>query len=82
MWVRHPNLPRELWNEDVFEGVGKVLGGFIGVFKSTWDFESLSYARLCVYLQVDTPLPTQIKVNLPFMNTMYLLKIDYENIPF
>lgn len=44
VWVCLPNLHRELWNEDVFEDMGKALGGFMGFSKRTWDLESLTYA--------------------------------------
>lgn len=48
----------------------------------TWELDSLSSARICVYLQINSPLPVQIKLNLEKDSLAYVQNLDYENLPF
>jgi len=80
VWVRLPNLPKELWNEDIFIVIGNALGGLMGISDKTWERDSLSYARICAHLRIDSPLHTHIKINTKGL--VYTQELDYENLPF
>lgn len=54
----------------------------MGVLEKTWELDSLGYALICVYLKINSPLPTQIKINLAKDGLTYVQSIDYENLPF
>lgn len=81
VWVRMPNLPVELWNEDIFEAVGNSLGNFMGALDKPKELSKIAYARICVQLDLDSPWPAKITINLPFDGLVCEQTLDYEDLP-
>jgi hypothetical protein len=51
------SLPREFWEPDTLEGIDNTLGSFVKISKATKSARYISYARICVYMNVAGALP-------------------------
>ena len=80
VWVRLFGLPIEFWNPSVFSSIGNSLGTFMMTADCTQNFEHIIYARICVLMDFDKPLPK--KITLQFGEDTWEQVVDYENIPF
>jgi len=54
------SLPNELWEDEVMEGIGNMLGNFVKTFEITKKGHYTSYTRICVYINVSKLLPEAI----------------------
>ncbi|KAF3787635.1 hypothetical protein EJ110_NYTH22737 [Nymphaea thermarum] len=49
IWIQIPNLASELWNQSVFDGIARSLGGeVVNIDPFTRSLVRLGYARLCI----------------------------------
>ncbi|KAK1267358.1 hypothetical protein QJS04_geneDACA002651 [Acorus gramineus] len=51
IWIRLPNLPLHLWEEDCLSRIGSLLGIPLYANSATLRFSQASYARICVEVQ-------------------------------
>lgn len=70
IWVRMHDIPLELWKETIFEKFRNSLGSFIGASDITQAFTNISYAGICVSLNLNQPLPENITVQNKLKATM------------
>jgi hypothetical protein len=57
VWIRMYSLPREFWEPEILEGIGNTLGSFVKISEVTKMTRYISYARICVYMNVANALP-------------------------
>ena len=60
--------------------IGNTLGNFINFFEQTRQREYISYAIICIYLDISRYLPDGIE--LTWEDEEWFQAIDYEQIPF
>lgn len=82
VWVRLPDFPPEYWYEEVFEQIGDSIGEFLFASDRTLEKKSTSYARICVQLDLQAPLPATVCLHFPDDDLVWEQVVDYENIPF
>jgi hypothetical protein len=80
VWIRLYSLPQEFWLEEVLAGIGNTIGIYVKSSEATKQRRYTSYARLCVYLNIEKPLPSTI--TLKYQDEDWAQTIDYEHIPF
>eukprot|EP00253_Pinus_taeda_P022142 PITA_22142 len=57
VWIRMYLLPAEYWDEDSLKDIGNGLGEFVKSTEETKLRRYTSYARICVFMRLDKPLP-------------------------
>ncbi|KAK1275686.1 hypothetical protein QJS04_geneDACA016795 [Acorus gramineus] len=77
LWIRLPNLPLHLWEEDCLSRIGSLLGVPLYADSATLRCSQASYARICVEVQASTPLPDSILVEIA-PRIRESLKVDYD----
>lgn len=82
VWVRLLNLPFEFWYEEVFEAIGNSIGVYMGTSDYTQELRTVSYARICVHMDLEAPLPAKITVHLLDEDIEWEQSLDCENLPF
>ena len=80
VWIRMYSLPMEYWKEEILMDIGNTLGNFIKVSEQTRQRKYISYARICIYLDISRDLPDGIE--LTWEDEEWFQEIDYEQIPF
>lgn len=80
VWLRLYSLPCELWRPEILTDIGNTLGVFVKVVDQTRRMRYVSYAHICVYLDISKDLPTSIKLS--WHDEDWIQDIDYEHIPF
>eukprot|EP00253_Pinus_taeda_P020851 PITA_20851 len=80
IWVRLFGLPTEFWHPEILEGIGNSIGAFVKVAETTKRGKFTSYARICVYMNIEEPLPEYVEVE--YHDEIWQHPIDYEHIPF
>ena len=80
VWIRMYSLPMEYWKEEILMDIGNTLGNFIKVFEQTRQRKYISYARICIYLDISRDLLDGIEIN--WEDEEWFQAIDYEQIPF
>ena len=80
MWLQLYSLPCEFWQSEILEDIGNTLGTFVKVAEQTKKMRYVSYAWICVYLDISKDLPKSIK--LCCQDEEWIQDMDYENIPF
>ena len=78
--IRLYSLPQEFWNEEILMGIGNTIGTYVKATKSTKQMCYMAYARICVYMNVSTTIPTSITLSYEVCD--WLQSLDYEFIPF
>ena len=73
-------LPCELWRPEILVDIGNTLGDFTKVAEQMKIMRYVSFARICVYLDISKDLPTSIKLS--WQDEEWEQEIDYEHIPF
>ncbi|TYK26644.1 hypothetical protein E5676_scaffold313G002900 [Cucumis melo var. makuwa] len=76
VWIRLDRVPMELWTKSGLVFVASVVGKPITLDLAIKETRRLSYARVCVELDVDSPMPAEITVNLRRAN--FIVTINYE----
>lgn len=64
-WIRLPNLPIELFDRSFIKAIVSSFASFLDIDTRTKDLTALVYARACVELDVTTPIPAKVWINLP-----------------
>jgi len=80
VWIRLYSLPFDLWEEEIFEGIGNALESFVKISEVTKKSRYTSYARICAYLNVSRALPNSIC--LWYQDLEWIQSLDYKHIPF
>lgn len=62
LWVRIPDCPMELYNEERMKGIGDFLGKTLKVDLNTHSGEMGNFARLCVEVDLTRSLRTDFTV--------------------
>jgi len=63
VWIHLYSLPVEYLNEESLQAIGNVLGDFIKVAKETKNRKYTSFARICVYMNLNQELPDAVSVS-------------------
>jgi len=53
VWIRLYLLPSEYWKEEILIDLGNTLGVFVKVSEKTKKMRYTSYARICIYMDMD-----------------------------
>jgi hypothetical protein len=77
VWVYLPHLPFHCWGDEVIRSIGDSLGKFID--KAKPKSMILSYARICVEVDMEKGLHEAIKLKLN--DCIHIQKLDYEQVP-
>jgi hypothetical protein len=80
VWVRLPRLPLEYWKEDILHSISLLLGKPVGAATQTQDRKVISYARICVEVDLTNPLPDSMEIRLG--SSSWIQQLDYETLPF
>ena len=56
------SLPMKYWKEEILMDIGNTLGNFIKVSEQTRQIKYISYARICIYLNISRDLLDGIKL--------------------
>lgn len=70
----------EYWDEDSLKDIGNGLGEFVKVAEETKLCRYTSYARICVFMQLDKPLPDLVSIL--HDDFEWVQPLDYEHVPF
>lgn len=87
VWVQLHSPPSEYWKEIALEHIGNALGSYIGASEKTLEHKMFSYARVCVYMDLSSPLSAHISLQLDDLECTAPsgwseALVDYENLPF
>lgn len=80
VWIRLPRLPLEFWREDILRQIAAVLGKPTAIAHQSLDKKVISYARICVEIDLNNPLPDSLEICLG--SSSWIQQLDYESIPF
>jgi hypothetical protein len=80
MWVLLPGLPLQLWNEGALQAIGKSMGKFIMVDRTTLSAKSRKVGRIMVEMDIHLELPEVIEIE--WRGRRVLQRLDYLGIPF
>eukprot|EP00253_Pinus_taeda_P033842 PITA_33842 len=80
VWIRLYSLPVEYWEEISLQEIGNVLGEFIKVAEETKIRRYTSYARICMYMNLNKALPDT--VSLFHDDNEWIQLTDYEHVSF
>lgn len=80
VWIRLYSLPCELWHQEIMKDIENAIGTFFKVAEQTKRMRYVSFARICVYLDISKELPENIK--LTWHDEEWIQPIDYEHISF
>ena len=62
VWIRMYSLPMEYWKEEILMDIGNTLANFIKVSEQTRQRKYISYAKICIYLDISRNLPDEIEL--------------------
>ncbi len=62
VWVQLLRLPLEFWREDILHSISLLLGKPIGAATQTQDHKVISYAHICVEVDLSNPLPNSMEI--------------------
>jgi hypothetical protein len=80
VWVRLPRLPLEFWREDILHSISMLLGKPVGSATQTQDRKVISFARICVEVDLNNPLPDSMEICMGSVS--WIQQLDYETLPF
>ena len=80
VWLRFYSLPCEFWRPKILKDIENALGSFVKFVDQMKKIRYLSYAQICVYLDISKYLPESIKLS--WQDEEWIQAIDYKNIPF
>ena len=81
VWVHLPHLPLEFWREDILGKIASLLGKPIAIAHQSLDKKFISYARICIEINLNNPLPDSLEICLG-ASSSWVQQLDYESIPF
>lgn len=76
VWIRMFSLPSEFWDLETLQDIGNSLGEFVKVSEKTKLQRYISYARICVYMDLSKELPEAIRLN--WEDEEWIQPLDYE----
>ncbi|KAK1273191.1 hypothetical protein QJS04_geneDACA015202 [Acorus gramineus] len=77
VWVRLPNLPLHLWEEDCLSRIGSTIGVPLYADSATLQCRRAAYARICVEVQASKALPDSFLVDIA-PGRRETFKVDYD----
>ena len=80
VWVRLPRFPIECCREDVFHMLASMLGKPVGSSTQTLGKRVMTFARICVELDLSRPLPDEVEMCAG--SHSWVQQLDYETLPF
>ncbi|XP_059066210.1 uncharacterized protein LOC131857552 [Cryptomeria japonica] len=80
VWVRLPRLPVECCQEDVLLLLALLLGKPVGTLSQTLGKKVMTFARICVEINLSKPLPDAI--DMCAGSYSWVQQLDYETLPF
>jgi hypothetical protein len=80
VWIKMYSMSREFWEPEILEGIDNMIGSFVKIFEVAKAFRYISYARICVYMNVVNSLSESIVVS--YQNEEWIQPLDYHHIPF
>ena len=80
VWIRLPRLPLEFWREDILHSISLLLGRPVGSATQTQDRKVISFARICVEVDLNNPLPDSMEICMGASS--WIQQLDYETLPF
>ncbi|XP_059076766.1 uncharacterized protein LOC131876024 [Cryptomeria japonica] len=80
VWIRLPRLPLEFWREDILRQITALLGKPTTIAHQSLDKKVISYARICVEIDLNNPLPNSLEICLG--SSSWIQQLDYESLPF
>ncbi|XP_057871389.2 uncharacterized protein LOC131077832 [Cryptomeria japonica] len=80
VWVRLSRLPLEFWREDILHSISLLLGKPVGSASQTQDRKVISFARICVEVDLNNPLPDSMEICMG--SSSWIQQLDYETLPF
>lgn len=63
VWIRIDNLPVEFYNHKALSSIGNSLGSFKGIGPSTFNLTCMSFAKICVIMDLSFPLSDSVVVD-------------------
>ena len=76
VWIKLGRIPLELWTDAGLAVVASAIGKPLLVDLATKERRRLSYARICVELNVDSTMPVEITVSL--RGEEFIVNVTYE----
>ncbi|XP_057834982.2 uncharacterized protein LOC131045412 [Cryptomeria japonica] len=80
VWVRLPRFPIECCREDVLHMLASMLGKPVGPSSQTLGKKVMTFARICVELDLSRPLPDAVEMCAG--SHSWVQQLDYETLPF
>ncbi|XP_057868067.2 uncharacterized protein LOC131075253 [Cryptomeria japonica] len=80
VWVRLPWLLLEFWREDILLRIAALLGKPAAIAQNTLEKKVFSYARICVEIDLNNPLPDSLEIFIG--SASWIQPLDYESLPF
>jgi len=80
VWVSLYSLPLDYWKNESLMAIGNKLGRFVKISKATRRGKYISFARICVEMDLSGALPDE--VILEAFDEERVQTVDYEHIPF
>ena len=62
VWVRLFGLPMDLLDPKILEGIGNSIGSFLNIAKTMKKGRYISYARICLYMNIANPIPDTMEL--------------------
>lgn len=79
-WVRLPRLPLEFWREDILHKIASLKGNPVAVSTQTLDKKVISFALICVEIDLNNPLSDSMEICLG--SSSWIQQLDYESLTF
>ena len=80
VWVRLPRFPIECCREDVLHMLASMLGKLVGPSTQTLGKKVMTFARICVEIDLSRPLPDAVEMCVG--SHSWMQQLDYETLPF
>ena len=80
VWIRLYLLPVEYWEENSLQAIENTLGKFAKVAKEMKTCRYTSFARICIYMNLNQALPDAVSIS--HYDIEWVQSTDYEHVPF
>jgi hypothetical protein len=80
VWVRLPRFPIECCREDVLHMLASMLGKPVGPSTQTLGKKVMTFARICVEIDLSRPIPDAVEMCAG--SHSWMQQLDYETLPF
>ncbi|CAH9139079.1 unnamed protein product [Cuscuta epithymum] len=80
IWVKLPNLPMQLWNEEAMSEVASMIGTPLTTDRITQERANHNFARVLVEVDVSKPPPLSFPIRLPSQK-VFNQQVVYETFP-